>query len=370
MFRFVPPSRVFVARTVAAVLLAVAVGVGGACAPTKPSEETRPGGESDPGSGADDRAKAGNEKRRTVVARLNGESFTLAELESRLDRLPAYIRTRYQGPGGDGDGPVEKKQEYLRGLVQFELLADVAEARGLGDHPHVRHMMKQSLADRAVQKKLRREVSMSDIPEEDIEQRYREHRDQYRELEKRRTLAVVTGSRGRAERLRERLATRGYDGTDHKIEVFRRVASRASVDPSSARRGGALGAVLPPSEETQYPAVAEVVYGLDGRAELSEVFRVDDRWYVAMWARRREASTTPLAEVERKLRTELHEERKAELRDEQTAAWRQEATIDRAEGLISQLEAPEQPRKVRTDEIPIVSASEVDDDPTNSSNDD
>jgi hypothetical protein len=357
------------ASRTAAVLLAVAVG-GAACAPTKPSDQPRPGDEPASGAGEEERAQAGSEKRRTIVARVNGESFTLAELENRLDRLPAYIRTRYQGPGAKEDGPVEKKQEYLRGLVQFELLADVAEARGLGDHPHVRHRIKRHLADRALDEVLRREISMSDIPKADIEQRYRQHRDRYREAEKRQTLAIVTGRRERAERLRERLTTREYDGVDHKIEVFRRVASRASVDPASARRGGALGSVSPPADEKEHPAVAEVVYGLDKRAELSEVFRVDDRWYVAMWAQHREPSTTPLAEVERELRTELYEERKAELRDERTATWRREATIERDDGLASRLEAPEPPRKVRTDEIPIVAASEVDDEQTHSSNDD
>ncbi len=354
------PARLAI---VAAPLVALAAG----CAPTKPSDQTRESGErSGPAAGQ----VAGERDRHKIVARVNGEAFTLGDLEERIDRLPPYVRTKFRGPGGEeGSGSVEKKQQYLEGLVQFELLADLAEARGLGDHPTVRHLTKEWLAERAIETAVRREVSMSEISREAIEQRYREDDEAYREPEKRRGLVVVTESRRRAERLRAELLAGDYESVDAKLETFRQIASRSSVDPKSARRGGRIGAVEPPSAGSHTQAVADAIFGLDERGEISEVFEADGRWYLATWSDKRDASTTPLAEAEREIRSSLYEERKEARRDEITARWREDATVERTDDLAERLDEPELRRATRPGEIPIVAASEVDADATSPSND-
>ncbi|MFB6352067.1 MAG: peptidyl-prolyl cis-trans isomerase [Bradymonadaceae bacterium] len=342
-------------RWAAGLLLVVFLAAIAGCPPTKPSERKRP----QQGGG-----QAGDQQtgERTIVAQVNGEQFTLRELERRIDGLPAYVRAKFRGPAAESeqDGSVQKRQEYLKGLLQFEVLADVAEVRGFGDDPQVRHLLKEALADRALREALRTEISMSDISSEAIEQAYRENIDEYRTPEQRRGMVIVTGSKKRARLIREELVDRDHASFDKKLEHFRMLASEVSVDPVTAKAGGAIGAIAPPNKEDAHPRIAEVVYGLDERGEVSEVFELDGQWYVAMWADRRAASTTPLAQVEREIRTELYDKRKAELREKIQTKWRDGAEVEHDDGLASRLEQPPAGREVHLEDIPLVSTSEID----------
>jgi len=325
------------------------------CPPTKPTDRQRPG---------EDRAEAADEStgERTVVGQVNGEQFTLGELERRIEQLPAYVRVKFRGPaaGGESDGSVQKRQEYLTGLLQFEVLADIAEARGYGDDPQVRHLLDEALADRARREALRSELSMSDISSEAIEQAYRADIDEYRTPEQRRVMIIVTDSRERARLLRRELVERDHASFDKKLEHFRTLASEVSVDSTAAQSGGAIGGIAPPDEESRRPRIAEVVYGLEERGEVSEVFELDGQWHLAMWSDRRAASTTPLEQVEREIRSDLYEKRRAELRRRITSKWREAAEVDRHEGLASRLERPPAGREVHPEDIPLVSTSEID----------
>jgi peptidyl-prolyl cis-trans isomerase C len=334
-------------------VLAAAVLLTG-CPPEKPSEIE--GRMRAAGSGA--RQASGQ----AVVARINGEPVHREDLERRVENLPAYVRARYR--------TVEKQQEYLASIVQFEVLADVAERRGLGEHPSVRRAIEAELADRILDQTLRRELSMEDIPKEAVEEAYRDRAEEFRTPEQRRGLVLATGSKARAERLRTELVEQTFESVDERLREFRRLANAVSSDPVAARQAGDVGWIEPADEQSDHPELAGVLFGLDERGEISEVFAAEGRWYVATWAARRPASEQDLREVSRDIRTDLYEQRKATLRDELGDRWRAEVETQVDDGLADRLDRPDPPRLRRKEEIPIIPAGEAGADEASSTSED
>ena len=334
-------------------LLAAAVFLAG-CPPEKPSEIE--GRMRAAGSGAQQASG------QAVVARVNGEAVHREDLQRRIENLPAYVRARYR--------TVEKQQEYLASIVQFEVLADVAERRGLAESPAIRRAIEAELADRLLDKALRRELSMEDIPKRAVEEAYRRRSDEFRTPEQRRGLVLATESKARAERLRTELVEQTFPSVDERLREFRRLANAVSSDPVAAREAGDVGWIEPADEESEHPELAGVLFGLEERGDISEVFAADGRWYVATWAARRPASEQDLREVSRDIRTERYEQRKAKLRDQLRDRWRAEVETQVDEGLADRLDRPDPPRLRRKEEIPIIPAGEAGADEASSTSED
>lgn len=322
------------------------------CPPEKPSEradseKSEPSAASEP-TGPGEYARRGD---REILATVDGEVIARSDLERLLERLPEYARARLRA-SLESEGA---RRQYLRSLVQFEVMADRAERQGLGGAPEVRDALKSAVAERAIRDELRSRVSLDDVSEDEIEAYYRENAEEYRQPERRAGLVLATESRDRARRIRDELA--GVEGSvEERIRAFRTRASRASVDSASARNGGDVGWIAAPElEEAQpeRPRVADVIFGLDEKGEVSNVFRVGDRWYVAMWRDRRSASRRPLADVASDIRSKLYERRRRRERDKLVEAWRDDADIEIDDSAVERLEAPAPRRRSRIEEIPV-----------------
>lgn len=322
------------------------VAVTAACAPESPAERAGPGemaaerAASGPGTGGE-----------SVVLSVDGETTTRREFDRQIEQMPDYVRARFKS--------ADTKKDLLAALAQFEVFADVAERRGLGESPAVRSALESELERRVVREAVRDRVSIDAISESAVESYYENHPEKYREPERRAALVVATESSDRAHLIREDLLE-VEGGVDERIERFRSTASRRSVDPTTAQRGGAVGWVRPPEHEEEYPEIASTVFDLDERGVLSDVFRVDDRWYVATWRQRKEASRQPLEEVASEIRTRLFDERRRELREQVLSEWRSKTEAEISDDLRERLEAPEPPRRTREAEIPIRTAESDD----------
>lgn len=315
------------------------------CPPTRPSERSDRTGAVGASEGPQDRR---------IVARVNDEKLSVAELERRIDELPEYARARYRTTG--------KRQEFVKSLVRFEVMADVAESRGLGDAPEVRDAMEASVQRELLESKLRESVSVDGISEEAVEERYEENRSSYRTPAKRRTAIIAAESKRRLESVRSSLVERDYASTREKVKRFRTTAARESVDPATNRKGGFVGWVVEPESNDEHPALARAVFGSDQKGAITSPFEYEDRWAIAIWDKHRDAEVESLDVVARSIRRDLYEERRRQTRERLLDEWRSEAEVEVDEGLEDRLESPETSEPVtRAKEIPLVSASEVED---------
>lgn len=317
----------------------VAIALAG-CAPEKPSE-ARLRGEID--QGEQPRASAEIEKEPVVV--VDGEEITLAEFNRRLQALPEFARARF--------ATIEKKKEYLDSIAQFEVMADVAERKGLGTRAEVLGTMKQTLADRMLSETVHERLSMDDIDDDAIEAYYEEHRDEFHTPAARQVALIEFDSRSDAEEARRRVLEQMAEA-DKPIIEFRKAAARYSVDPAVGSKGGDVGFVAMPDVEASKPKeLAEQVWALNEMGEVTQVFAFDGGWALATFFDEREETTTPLAEASGEIRNRLYEERKQKLIDDYVAELRQEAEIERFAKVAEGVDAPEKPSLRRAEEIPL-----------------
>ena len=74
------------------------------------------------------------------MAQGEGVLITADEVKARLDEQSPFIRQRYQS--------LERKKEFLDGLVRFELLARAAQQQGLDKDPDVQLAARKMMVQR------------------------------------------------------------------------------------------------------------------------------------------------------------------------------------------------------------------------------
>jgi hypothetical protein len=318
----------------AGIVLLAALLVG--CPPVKPSERIERG---------EHVSQTARDDERQVAVRVDGESVTRSEIERRIQQMPEYARVQYR--------TVEKQRSHLTSVVQFEIMADVAESRGLGQRPHVLDAFETALAERHVRRTLRnRDVSMQSIDEAVIRQRYR---DEHRQPERRRVAVVAARDRDRLDSIRRDLAERSYDSRGERIRAFRRAASRYS-NHLSAPKGGDIGFVRPPDRDAEHPELARAIYRLDEMGDLSPILSFDGRFAIAIYYQ--ETSPTELEAVARRIRSNLYERRKRQIERETIDRWQQSTSISTHPEVLEGLTEPSATRTTRLDEIPLVRTNE------------
>ena len=306
------------------------------CPPTKPVERVERG---------DRPAHSSSPEERRVAVTVDGEVVTRSEVERRIRQLPEYARLQYRTP--------ERKKSYLESIVRFEIMADVAESRGLGEHPAVRYALEKRIAEQQVHEALRTsELSMDAIDDQVIREAYEAS---YARPERRRVAIIAGESRARLASLRADLDDESYESPEERTQAFRQAASRYSNHPS-APKGGDIGWVHPPDDETSHRKLAEVVYELDPMGALSAVFEYEDGWALATYYQSRPA--TNLEERRREIQTDLYEERKQQQRERILERWRDETSVSIRRDVIEGLTEPAQPRTSRLADIPLVRADE------------
>jgi peptidyl-prolyl cis-trans isomerase C len=105
----------------------------------------------------------------TWIAKYGNEQFTDAELAERFREMNPYARARFQ--------TAEQRQEYLEGLVRFELLSQEAVRQNLQNHPEVIEAAKRVMVQRLLKQEL--EDKIPSAPVEQVKKYYELHRDDY-----------------------------------------------------------------------------------------------------------------------------------------------------------------------------------------------
>lgn len=116
-----------------------------ACAPERPDERHR--------------AREAEAPNADVALVVDGEPVTLQEFQRRIERLPPWGQARL--------GTVDARTTHLMAVADFELLADEAVRRGYEEDPRVIDRVKQVVANKEREQRMRGNAEMPDLAKAD-----------------------------------------------------------------------------------------------------------------------------------------------------------------------------------------------------------
>jgi peptidyl-prolyl cis-trans isomerase C len=157
--------------------------------------ETKSGGGTATGasSSASAQAPAGisPELSARVLAKVGAHEITLGEFAATLQRMDPFERLRYQSP--------DRRKQLLDELIDLELLAEEARRRGLDKQPETQERVRQMLRDELLSEVRAAVPAPGDISEADARRYYDQHRDDFREPERRRVAHIALTSEAEAK---------------------------------------------------------------------------------------------------------------------------------------------------------------------------
>jgi peptidyl-prolyl cis-trans isomerase C len=258
---------------------------------------------------------------RNVVARIDGQPITLADLQKRMAQQPPYVQARYASP--------ERRKELLDNLIRFEILAREARKRGYDRDPQVLRHQQQKLVDRMVAEELDARLKAEDIPEAELRRFYQEHAERFTRPEAVRVSQILVADATAAARVAA--AARALGPRDDR--GFRRLVAAHSLDEDSKQRGGDLtflerqpagggsDAHRPP------PAVVEAAFALTEVGQIGGPVRGDHGFHVLRLGQRRPAALRPFEEVAAEVRQLVLEGQRSRRLDEWVAEMRNKVNI-------------------------------------------
>jgi len=181
----------------------------------------------------------GPKKSGPAVARGDGVVVTVDEFKSRLKEQSPIIRSRFS--------TLERKKEFLDGLIRFEVLASEAERQGLMNDPEIQASVRKLMVQKLVQRYFQDPDGAKNLPEAEVREYFEKNKADYSRPARVR-LASVTflAAPGTPQRAAKAAAARKAAGEIKAQAVknplaFSQLAQKYSEDPASRGVGGDLG---------------------------------------------------------------------------------------------------------------------------------
>jgi len=241
-----------------------------------------------------------------VLAKVGDRVITLGDYAAALERMNEFDRMRYQAP--------EKRRELLNDMIDFELLAIEARRQGLDKSPEVEEATRQILRDALLNDARKGLPAPADLPAAEVRAYYDEHRDEFREPERRRVSAIALKDKGDAEKLLPdaKKATAAEWG---KL-VLKHAEGPKPPSSSPVETAGDLGIVSAPGDprgdNPRVPAeLRAAVFEIKGEigAVLDRVVPAGGRFYLVKMAGRTAAHERSFAEAERSIRGKMFQQK-------------------------------------------------------------
>ncbi|HVY28055.1 MAG TPA: peptidyl-prolyl cis-trans isomerase [Polyangiaceae bacterium] len=273
-----------------------------------------------------------------VLAKVGDKDITLGEFAATLDRMDPYERLRYQS--------ADRRKQLLDELIDLQLLAEEAQRRGLDKQPETQERVRQMLRDELLTQVRASVPAPSDISDADARRYYDDHRDDFREPERRRVAHIQLASESEAKAVLEK--AQGASPADWGKLVAEkskdtRTKPSASLPPELA---GDLGIVGPPGHPRgDNPSVPEplraAVFEIDKLGGvLPRVVAADGAFHVLRMTGKTDARDRSFADAQRAIRVALVQERIRQREAELEAELKQKYPVTIDETQLAKIPLP------------------------------
>jgi peptidyl-prolyl cis-trans isomerase C len=229
-------------------------------------------------------------------------------------------------------------------MIQFEILAQEAQRRGLDRDPEVVLEMKQAMVRRMMADELSREA-MGEVPEEELRAWYEEHKGDYVRPAKVRASQIVQPDEASLRKVLKELQKAFKEDPSHKRRIFALKAKAVSTDKTTSKLGGDMRFFAHPKDGgTVSKEVADVAFALKDVGQLSEPFKSDKGWHVLMLTARKQRYERTFEDVKRSIANRLLRERRSLREQKFVDDVKAKAQIDIKEDLLNTIPDPELPK--------------------------
>jgi hypothetical protein len=241
------------------------------------------------------------------LAKVGTHEITLGEYAATLDRMDPFERLRYQS--------ADRRKQLLDELVDLELLAEEARRRGLDKQPETQERVRQMLRDELLTEVRASVPTPNDISEADARRYYDEHRDDFREPERRRVAHIAVGSEAEAKGVLEKALTASPSEWGKLVETKSKDARSKPGTALPPELAGDLGIVGPPGhargENPNVPeALRAAVFEIDKLGGvLPRVISAGGSFHIVRMTGKTDARDRTFADAERSIRVALVQER-------------------------------------------------------------
>jgi peptidyl-prolyl cis-trans isomerase C len=250
----------------------------------------------------------GPKKSGPAVARGDGVVVTVDEFKARLKEQSPIIRSRFT--------TLDRKKEFLDGLVRFEVLAAEAEKQGLMNDPEIQTAVRKLMVQKLVQRYYGDPAAAKELPEAELREYYEKNRAEYNRPARVRLAAVSflapanSPERGAKSAAARKAAAEIKTQTATTPLAFGQLAQKFSEDAATRGLGGDLGFKSQEDLAKAYgDTFAAAVFGQkDGT--VSGVLESTQGFHVVRVAGRQEELNRPFEQVKDQLGQRLSREKK------------------------------------------------------------
>jgi parvulin-like peptidyl-prolyl isomerase len=273
------------------------------------------------------------EQQGKVLAKVGDHVITLGDYASALDHMDNFDRLRYQSP--------ERRKELLTEMINVELLAREAQAKGYDKDPTAQQEVRAILRDAMLKDARKGAPTPAEIPESDVRGYFDAHRADYKDPERRRASVIVLKDEGAAKDVLDQ-AKKAATATQ-----WGELVRSKSIDPSAKANvpvdlAGDVGMVSPPGdtrgENTKIPE--EVRAGLFEIPKIGDVLgrsvkTADGKVYVVRLTQKTDARERTYQEAERAIRVKLAQDKIKAKEDELVTQLRAKYPVQIDEAALS-----------------------------------
>jgi peptidyl-prolyl cis-trans isomerase C len=228
-----------------------------------------------------------------VVAEVGSEKITLSEFQAEIKKLPPNLKQMAT------DKRMQK--EFLDQLATSHLIYQMGIKQGIDKEPEVKAQIEDTTRKIVLATLLQREIeSRTKAPsEQDIEQYYQTHADEFKQAKQVRARHILVKDEATAKEIEAKLK-KGAD--------FATLAQESSSCPSSSK-GGDLGFF---SRDRMVKEFADVAFKLK-KGETSAPVKTKFGYHIIQVTDTKEAGSPPLAEVKTTIENKLVQEQKSKV---------------------------------------------------------
>jgi len=267
-----------------------------------------------------------------VLARVGTTDITLGDYVAALEHMDQFDRLRYQSP--------ERRKELLDEMINVELLAQEATAKGYDKDPLAQQELRSILRDAMLAEARKNVPAPTDVPEGEVRAYFEAHRADYKDPERRRVQVIITKDQASAKEVLAQAQKAKDDGVAYGELVRQRSIDPHARDNVPKDLAGDLGIVSPPGDPRgENPRVPEPVRV--AAFAIADVGGVNDapveaggRWYVVRLTQKLAPHERTYEEAERTIRVKLAQDKLRAKEDEIVADLRKTVKVEVDEAAV------------------------------------